>query len=110
MTLNKYQELAMRTANQLNNGQLVVNGAMGMNGESGEVIDIVKKHLFQGHDLNKDDLCEEAGDVLWYIATFISGLGMTLQECAERNIKKLKKRYPEGFESEKSTNREEYIQ
>ena len=84
---------------------LLLNGVMGLNGEAGEVIDIVKKHLFQGHKLDKEHLKEELGDVAWYLAIACSGAGLTLEEVMEENIKKLSKRYPNGFESQKSINR-----
>jgi NTP pyrophosphatase (non-canonical NTP hydrolase) len=80
---------------------------MGLNGEAGECIDLLKKHLFQGHKLDKDKLTEELGDVLWYCAELACGLSVTLEEVAQRNIEKLKKRYPEGFDAERSINREE---
>ena len=106
MTLNEYQQKAMRTAGGLSREQMILNGAMGMCGEAGEVIDAIKKTYFQGHEFNATKLCEEAGDVLWYIAVFLSGLGISLKDCAEANVEKLLKRYPNGFETNKSVNRE----
>ena len=78
---------------------------MGLNGEAGESIDILKKHLFQGHELNKNDLIEELGDALWYIALCADSLEIDLDEVAASNIKKLKTRYPDGYSDEKSINR-----
>ena len=80
---------------------------MGLNGEAGECIDILKKHFYQGHDLDVDKLIDELGDVLWYIAEACTGIGVTMEEVAKRNIEKLKKRYPNGFETERSINRNE---
>jgi len=105
MTLNEYQKLAMRTANGMNNEELLLNGCMGMCGEAGEVIDLVKKATFQGHELDAEKLCEEVGDVLWYVAIILQGIGVSLEECAAGNIEKLRKRYPDGFEAERSVNR-----
>lgn len=106
MTINEYQNLAMTTLNkELNNEQVLLNGVMGLCGESGEVIDIVKKHISQGHSLNKEKLIEELGDVAWYLAETAYALGVDLESVLAGNIQKLKERYPEGFSIEKSINR-----
>ena len=69
MKINEYQELAMRTLNKdLSKKDVLINGVMGLCGESGEVIVIVKKHLAQGHELDKDKIAKELGDVAWYLA------------------------------------------
>lgn len=109
MNLNEYQALAQRTCNitQTPSGK-IENGILGMCGEAGECSDILKKYFFQGHDLDRKKLAEEVGDVLWYIAETAAGLGMTLEEIAERNIAKLKARYPDGFDPERSMHRPEY--
>jgi NTP pyrophosphatase (non-canonical NTP hydrolase) len=85
-----------------------VNGALGLSGEAGECADHVKKHLFQGHELDRAHLAEEIGDVLWYCAELASGIGRSLDEIAEMNIAKLRKRYPDGFDSDRSVHRDEY--
>ena len=108
MELNKYQELAQRTSNGKSNYDKIENGCMGMCGEAGETIDILKKHKHQGHQLDVEKLIDEAGDCLWYIAELASGLGITLEGIAKHNIAKLAKRYPQGLEEERSINREEY--
>ena len=105
MTINEYQKEAMRTASGLSDNDLVLSGVMGLNGEAGEAIDLVKKHLFQGHELNKDRLAHELGDVAWYIAVAAEGLGYDLETVLQMNIDKLRARYPEGFEVEKSLHR-----
>ena len=108
VTIKEYQALAMRTVNPgLNEGDMLVNAAMGLCGESGETIDLVKKHLFQGHPLDRDRLIGELGDVAWYLAEAASALDIDLEAVFERNIDKLKRRYPEGFDAEKSIHRTE---
>lgn len=100
----------MRTASGVtasSDENLMLNGAMGLNGEAGEVIDILKKHIFQGHDLDVDHIAKECGDCLWYLAILAKGAGYTLDEIAEMNVTKLRKRYPDGFETDKSLNRSE---
>lgn len=177
MDLAAYQTAAMRTSN--NDHDRVKNGALGLIGETGEIVDIIKKHLFQsGKDapLPVDELKKECGDVLWYIAETCSGLGtsmqtvldhintagcapadmeecaitmmecalyiyhrkgmpnaklmlmrvvgdlylhlvmlchyagLTLAEVADANIRKLEKRYPAGFDPERSLHRAEYTE
>ena len=108
MTINEYQKLAMTTKNPaLSQKDVLINGVMGLCGESGEAIDIVKKHLAHGHELDREALIKELGDVAWYLAETATALDITLEEVLERNIAKLKKRYPEGFSTERSIHREE---
>ena len=105
LTANDYQVAALRTANK-GSKDLILNGVLGLCGETGEVADIVKKHLFQGHDLDKLHSAKELGDICWYVAIEAKGLGFTLEEIMLMNIEKLLERYPDGFDSEKSLNRE----
>ena len=107
MTGAEYQKLAMRTASDLDTYGLILNGVMGLNGEAGECIDVVKKHLFQGHELDKEKLIDELSDVLWYAAITSEGLGVTLDDVMRHNVEKLQKRYPNGFSAERSIHRED---
>ncbi|MBQ8175837.1 MAG: nucleoside triphosphate pyrophosphohydrolase family protein [Oscillospiraceae bacterium] len=108
MTINEYQKLAMVTLNpELDKKDVLINGVMGLCGESGETIDIVKKHLAQGHELDKEKLAKELGDVAWYLAETATAIGYDLEDIFQMNIDKLKKRYPEGFSVEKSVNRDD---
>ncbi len=107
MTGREYQRLAMTTLNpQLSKQDVLINAVMGLCGESGEAIDIVKKHLHQGHDLDREKLLKELGDIAWYLAEAAQALDSDLDTIFEGNIAKLKARYPEGFDSEKSIHRE----
>ena len=95
MNLDRYQELALRTQNrELTPEQLIAQGSMGLAGESGELIDLLKKHLFHGHSLDLGEVMSEIGDVLWYVATLSDALGLSLEEVAFENLKKLQLRYP----------------
>ena len=108
MDFNEYQRLAQRTSSKkVDRLDRILNGLMGLNGEAGECIDILKKYFYQGHELDKEKLIDELGDVLWYIAETCEGIGVTMEEIAKRNIEKLRKRYPHGFETERSINRNE---
>lgn len=91
----------------LNKNDALINSVMGLCGESGEAIDIVKKHIFQGHELDREHLIEELGDIAWYLAEAAFALDVDLDDILSKNIQKLKKRYPDGFSKEKSINREE---
>ena len=113
MTPNEYQRNAMRTASGISTScpeNLLLQGVMGMSGEAGEALDIVKKIMFQGHELNeatKEHLIRELGDVLWYVATTAEALNVPLETVMQANIDKLKARYPKRFDAERSQHREE---
>lgn len=106
MTANDYQRLAMKTLNpKLNRKDMLINGVMGLCGESGEAIDIVKKWLAQGHELDREALAKELGDIAWYLAETAYALEVPLEEILRANLEKLAKRYPEGFSFERSIER-----
>lgn len=106
MTINEYQNLAMRTVNpELSKEQMLINSVMGLCGESGEAIDIVKKWYAHGHELDREHLKKELGDIAWYLAEAATALDLDLSDVLECNIEKLKRRYPEGFEKERSVDR-----
>lgn len=108
MNFLDYERAMHRTANMDRSDfveQLTV-GALGISGEAGEVTDYIKKVVFHKHDLSKDKLAEELGDVLWYVTYLAQSAGYSLEEIASMNIEKLKKRYPDGWSSECSVNRE----
>lgn len=106
MNVNEYQKLAMKTLNPtLDKKEVLINGVMGLCGEAGEAIDIVKKHLAQGHELDREHLIKELGDIAWYLAETAAALDVDLETVLELNIAKLKERYPEGFSKERSQNR-----
>ncbi len=108
MDFDKYQELASFTAAvQRTDAEELACSAMGLTGEAGEYCDHIKKHLFHGHDLDKEHLVKELGDVLWYISYAATALGLSLNDIAEKNIKKLKDRYPKGFNFEDSKARKD---
>ena len=108
LTGNDYQEGALRTEpDGLTDMEKITNGLMGLNGESGEAIDILKKHLYQGHDLDKRHLALELGDIAWYLAITANALGYDLETIFAMNLEKLRKRYPERFDSDLSIHRKD---
>lgn len=103
MTLNAYQDAALRTAKKdISEKEQLIEALMGLNGEAGESIDILKKYLFQGHRLDKEHLAKELGDVLWYLAVSAKSIGYSMDDIARMNIEKLAARYPIGFDAERS--------
>ena len=103
MDADKYQKEAMAFLNPgIEEKDVLLNALMGLSAESGEALDLLKKHLFQGHELIK-----ELGDVAWYLAEASYSLDVDLSEVLEKNIAKLKDRFPNGFEAEKSMHRKD---
>ena len=103
MKINDYQMEALRTAGT---NDLLLNGVMGLAGESGECVDLVKKYLFQGHALDREHLAKELGDVAWYLAVTAYDIGYDLESVLRMNVDKLRARYPNGFDSDRSRHRE----
>ena len=108
LSINDYQQEALRTArlDKFNRIEQIMNGVLGLNGEAGECADLVKKYLFQGHDLDEMHLIKELGDVAWYLAVTAWTLGYDLETVLQLNVNKLRERYPNGFSEERSTHRE----
>lgn len=107
LTMDEYQRLANSTAGAGGDGErrLMVS-ALGLAGEAGEFANLVKKLTAHGHDVDTEVLADELGDVLWYVAEAASACGLNLEDIAEANVAKLRKRYPQGFSQERSINRQ----
>ncbi|WP_445671782.1 nucleoside triphosphate pyrophosphohydrolase family protein [Paenibacillus sp. FSL L8-0708] len=109
ITFTEYQAAAERTANSQTvstDEQRFANFGMGLSGEAGEVTDLLKKVVFHGHTLDAAELETELGDVLWYVAALANTAGLSLAGIAEKNVAKLRTRYPEGFDVIRSIKRE----
>lgn len=118
---NEYQKLAMRTndykgmervctfADENGNATTggLLNGALGLTGESGEVADIIKKGIFHEKGIDTEHLKKECGDVLWYLAMICESAGFTLDDVMEENVNKLIARYPDRFDTYRANNRKE---
>lgn len=135
MTGSEYQKLAMRTNDgkatnrviqsiltcdiEYLHGQNVVrkedmidvggilNGCLGLAGESGETLDMIKKWIFHEKDLDKEHLKKEIGDVMWYVAMICESVGFDLDDVLQTNVDKLKSRYPEVFDTYLANHRKE---
>ena len=108
MTINEYQAAALRTAqtDKLTASDILLNSALGLCGESGEVADLLKKYHFQGHNLDLDHVAKELGDVAWYLAVGAYAIGFDLETILQMNVDKLKARYPDGFSTDRSLHRD----
>lgn len=126
MTPNEYQQAAMRTdlpdwnshyhawlrimADAKSGGPWdtfrLLHASIGITTESGELADTLKKHIFYGRQFDRVNAIEEVGDLLWYAALACAALGTTLEDAMERNIAKLKARYPEKFEAQRAIERD----
>lgn len=103
MNLAEYQASAARTINHsLDEQARLVDAAAGLAEEAGEVLGLVRKHVFMAHDLDRERLKKELGDVLWCLAVVSGTVGLTLDEVAEANLAKLRARYPDGYSADAS--------
>ena len=107
MQVGTYQELAERTINKnLTTDEQINHALFGMSGEVGEILSIYQKQ-YQGHEIDEEELKKEVGDLIWFVAEYCTVMGWEMDEILYKNINKLKRRYPDGFEAERSVNREE---
>ena len=123
MTGSEYQKLAMRTNDGESTERLgfltsidentvvdfggLINGCLGLAGESGETLDMIKKWVFHEKELDKEHLKKEIGDVMWYVAMICESAGFDLDDVLQTNVDKLKARYPEGFDTYLANHRKE---
>ncbi len=100
MTLEEFRNLARRTRIHTEpelHKLSIVNASLGIAGESGEVVELIKKHHFHGKNIDREALIKELGDLMFYIDWLADGFNVELSEVLEKNVDKLKKRYPDGF-------------
>jgi NTP pyrophosphatase (non-canonical NTP hydrolase) len=100
MTLDEYQEAARRTINsKLSEADRLLDAAMGLSEEAGEVLGLVRKRKFQLREVSRETLIEELGDILWCLSITADCLGLRLDDVASKNIDKLERRHPTGYSS-----------
>ena len=110
MTFEQYQNLAARTIDpKLTSKQQENHALHEIASEVGEIHDLYQKEI-QGHPMMLHRLILEMGDVLWGLAELATSLGVSMEDVAQSNIRKLRERYPDGFSTERSINRKEYQQ
>ena len=106
MTLADYERAAHRTLNlSLTTEQRLVDAAAGLAEEAGEVLGLVRKHVFMHHELDRARVLTELGDALWCLTTIAGALGLSLDDVAAANLEKLRRRYPDGYSDGASRNR-----
>lgn len=106
MKANEYQKLASRTIGKISSLSQERHALHGMVSEIGELHGIYQK-TYQGHYFDREHAKKELGDLLWFIAEYCTANNWELDEIMQMNIDKLKARYPNGFEAERSLNRAE---
>lgn len=107
MNIHDYVREVRRTCSIQEPKDLLTLTALGIAGESGEIVDTLKKILYHSHELNVSELCKEIGDLLWYVVLLCDTVGLTLDDVMQANVEKLRKRYPQGFDPERSRIRQE---
>lgn len=107
MDVVEYTQEVHRTCSISDPKELLILTALGLAGEAGEIVDIVKKVIYHSHELDTSMLCKEAGDLLWYLALLCDTVGLTLEDVMQANVDKLRKRYPDGFDPKRSQFRQE---
>jgi NTP pyrophosphatase (non-canonical NTP hydrolase) len=101
VTFDEYQRAAARTLNAaISDDERLMDAAAGLAEEAGEVLGLVRKHLYMHHPLDRQRLTKELGDALWCLAAVANCLGVTLDQVAATNVEKLRRRYPAGYSDE----------
>jgi len=112
--MKDYQKQALRTeamptaaiATKLDFSKRDVHALFGLMTEIGELVDAYKRHIFYGQPLDMKSVEEEVGDILWYLAIMLDVCGCSFEDCMQRNIAKLRARYPNKFDEEKAKHRD----
>jgi NTP pyrophosphatase (non-canonical NTP hydrolase) len=108
MTFDEYQTAAARTTNtKLSDTERLLDAAAGLAEESGEILGLVRKHAFQSHPLQREEVIAELGDALWCLAMTARCAGLSLEQVAAANVAKLRARYPDGYNDGRSRERSE---
>ncbi len=106
MTHDEFARDVIRTINRtLTKDQQILCATMGIAGEAGELLDYMKKYFFQGHAYDREKIIDELGDILFYLTYLSETLCIGIDDVMEYNVAKRAKRYPNGFEVERSVNR-----
>lgn len=83
----------------------MLHSVMGISTEAGELLDAFKKNIFYGKPIDKVNIVEELGDLLWYVAIMCDCLQISFEDIMQINIDKLRIRYPNKFTSYHAQNR-----
>lgn len=106
MNLEEYKVESARTVSPCFHHRKVpvgtLRGIIGVSTEAGELLDAAKKALSYGIPVDKENIREEIGDIMWYINAILRSENWDMEEILQENIDKLKKRYPEQFTTKHS--------
>lgn len=105
-TEDQYNEFGVRVCFDIRQ-QRVLHAAMGISGESGELMDAIKKHVMYNKTLDVENVKEELGDICWYMALMLDAIGSDFDEVMLMNRDKLEKRYPTGFTEQAAQERKD---
>ena len=83
----------------------LLHAAIGLAGEAGELLDAVRKHVFDGQPLDRENCIEEMGDLGFFYEAFLQIIGVTREEIEQRNTAKLSKRYEGGYTDQQAITR-----
>lgn len=97
MNISDYQAQCLRTTTHLTTEQMLEECLLSIPEEAGEILRPFKKHRFHGMPLDKDEIAEEIGDVMWYCVVLAHCLGIDASQVLDMNLRKLQARYPDGF-------------
>lgn len=99
----------IRTSPEMTVDERLTMGALGLAGETGEVVDIIKKYQFQGKPIDRQEFIKELGDVRWYLECLMVAVKTDIGEIERVNVAKLRTRYPNGFTKEDSATRRDEL-
>ena len=109
MTTKEYEREVIRTTDHsLDHRNMMIDAALCLAGEAGEVVELIKKWAYRGHELDRTHVLEELSDVAWALTRLSLGYGFTLDQIMEANAEKMRIRYPEGFTKEDSIRRADH--
>ena len=100
-----YQELAARTEKLLDQKGRLQHALLGLTSEAGEIADTIKKYVIYSQPLDHENIQEEIGDLLWYVALLANACQLDLEVCMIENIRKLRKRYPASYSDQHAAER-----
>ena len=106
MELNEYRIKSLRTIRTLHGDEAIANASMGLCGETGELVDHLKKHLFHKAPIDRQHILKEAGDVMFYLNWIVVMFGLSWDDILSANFAKLMARYPNGFNEDDANNRD----
>lgn len=108
MTWKEYTDCCYKTLSVVNNDN-ELHCAIGLSTEANEILDAYKKDRFYGREIDKKNIKEEVGDMLWYIAILLKEIDYHIEDAMVDNVMKLEKRYPDGFKDVLVRNQEQEL-